>query len=63
MEDRFDFDHIRLVSGDVERFVKFNFTLGNLANDAGLFSQADGVISRYTTRINFHKEIAIGGVY
>jgi hypothetical protein len=63
VEDEYDFDRIRSISGDVERVVRFNFSLGNLANDAGLFSQADGVISPYRISANFEKSIEMKGVY
>ena len=59
IEDEFNFDELRLISGDVEHFIKFNFSLGNLANDAGLLSQADFVMSSYKSYISFQKTIAI----
>ncbi len=59
MEDEYDFDHIRSISGDVNWIVAFHFSPGNLANDAGLFSQADGVISTYYLFVSFEKIIEL----
>ena len=55
--DEYDFDRIRSISGDIEHLIKFNFSIGNLANDAGLFSQADSVISKYEVFAEFQKEL------
>ena len=64
IEDKYNFDYLRSISGDVERGIKFHFDdFGNLANDAGLLSQADSVISIFYTYINFEKTIEMEGVY
>ena len=64
MEDKYNFDHIRSISWDIESGVKFQVgDFGNLANDAGLLSQADGVISIFNIYINFEKTIEMKGVY
>ncbi len=63
VDDDYDFDHIRSISGDVEHLVKVNFSIGNLANDFGLLSQADFVISPYKSHISFQKAIAMEGIY
>lgn len=57
IEDRYDFDHIRTIRGDVERFIVIDPDIGPIANDAGLISQADGVISNYHIFITFEKTI------
>ena len=57
--DEYNFDKIRSISGDVEHLIKFNFSIGNLANDAGLFSQADAVISKYEVFAKFQKTIPL----
>jgi len=57
IEDRYDFDHIRTIRGDVERFIIIDPDVGPLANDFGLISQADGVISNYHIFITFEKTI------
>ena len=57
--DRYDFDSLRSVKGDVEHMIKFDFNIGNLANDAGLFSQADGGISKYSIFAKFRKTIRL----
>ena len=59
IEDRYDFDHIRTISGDVEQFIVIDRDIGPLANDAGLISQADGVISNYHIFITFEKIIEL----
>ena len=59
IDDKYNFDHIRTIRGDVERFIAVEFELGNLANDAGLISQADGVISTYYSYIRFKKIITL----
>ena len=59
IEDRYDFDHIRTIRGDVERFIVIDRDIGPLANDAGLISQADGVISNYHIFITFEKTIEL----
>jgi len=61
--DEYDFDKIRSISGDVEHLIKSDFRIGNLANDAGLFSQADAVISKYEVFAKFQKTIPMKGVY
>lgn len=63
LEDKYNFDYIRSISGDVETIVKFNPGLGNLANDAGLLSQADGVISVYHIFVTFEKTVELGGTF
>ena len=59
LEDKYNFDHIRSIEGDVENFIRWNKGLGNLANDAGLFSQADGVLSVYSIYITFETTIEL----
>ena len=59
IDDKYNFDRIRTIRGDVERFIAVEFELGNLANDAGLISQADGVISTYYSYIRFKKIITL----
>ena len=61
--DEYDFDKIRSISGDVEHLIKSDFRIGNLANDAGLFSQADAVISKYEVFAKVQKTIPMKGVY
>ena len=64
LKHKYNFDHIRSVSWDIELGVKFHLgDFGNLANDAGLLSQADSVISIFYTYINFEKTIEMEGVY
>ena len=64
IEDKYNFDHIRSISWDIESGVKTHFDdFGNLANDAGLLSQADNVISIFHTYIDFEKTIELRGVY
>ena len=59
IDDEYNFDHIRFIRGDMEHFITIEFELGNLANDAGLISQADGVISTYHSYISFKKTIEL----
>ena len=59
IDDKYDFDRIRTIRGDMESFLAFEFELGNLANDAGLVSQADGVISVYRIIVSFEKTIEL----
>ncbi len=61
--DKYNFDKIRSISGDVEHLIKFNFSIGNLANDAGLLSQADTVISKYEVYAKFQKAIPLNEEY
>ena len=64
IEDKYNFDYIRSVSWDIEAGLKFHLgDFGNLANDAGLLSQADSVISIFYTYINFEKTIEMKGMY
>ena len=58
LKHKYNLDHIRSISWDIESGVKFHLgDFGNLANDAGLLSQADSVISIFYTYINFEKTI------
>ena len=59
IDDEYNFDHIRSLRGDLKRFITTKFEFGNLANDAGLISQADGVISNYHSFISFTKTIEL----
>ena len=59
IKDPYNFEEIRTIKGDIETFIKTDFSFGNLANDIGFLSQADGVISPYTTHINFQKIIVL----
>ncbi|MBE6963604.1 MAG: hypothetical protein E7443_03245 [Ruminococcaceae bacterium] len=64
IQDTYNFDHIRSISWDIEPGVKTHFgDFGNVANDLGLLSQADSVISIFDTYINFEKTIELNGVY
>ena len=64
IDDIYNFDRIRTISGDVEKIVQFHFgDFGNLANDAGLISQADRVISVYHCSIRFEKTVEMKGVF
>ena len=64
IEDKYNFDHIRSISWDIESGVKFHLgDFGNLANDAGLLSQADSVISIFHTYIDFEKTVEMEGMY
>ena len=63
IDDKYNFDYIRSIRGDIETIVKFNPGLGNLANDAGLLSQADGVISVYHIFATFEKTVELGGIF
>ena len=61
-DDPYNFDEIRSISANIESGIQVHFAdLGNLANDAGLLSQADGVISTFSTHIQFAKIVRIGG--
>jgi hypothetical protein len=62
LDDEYNFDELRSISGSVETFIQFNFTVGPLANDAGLLSEADTVLSRYKTHIEFTKTIVLKDV-
>lgn len=55
IEDKYNFEEIRTFWGDKESFIKFNPSIGAVANDAGLLSQADGVISKYDICVLFQK--------
>ena len=57
--DRYNFEELRSFEGDIKNFIVFHSSIGNLANDFGFLSQADGVISPYTTYINFQKVIEL----
>ena len=57
--DLYNFEELRSFGGGVKSFVEFYISIGNLANDFGFLSQADGVISPYTTYINFQKVIEL----
>jgi len=57
IKDPYNFEQIRTIKGDIETFIKTDFSFGNLANDMGFLSQADGVISPYDTYISFQKTI------
>jgi len=59
IDDEYNFDHIRSFRGDAEHYIATEFELGNLANDAGLISQADGVISVYHSHISFKQTIEL----
>jgi len=62
--DKYNFDYIRSISWDVEEGIIFHLgDLGNLANDAGLLSQADGVISIFHTYVDFEKTIEMRSMY
>ncbi len=64
MKDPYNFEEIRLISGGGTFGIKFHFDgLGNWANDAGLFSQANAVLSPFLTYISFEKNIHIGGTH
>ena len=64
IEDKYNFDYIRSVSWDIESGIKFHLgDFGNVANDFGLLSQADSVISIFYTYINFEKTIEMKGMY
>ena len=64
IEDKYNFDLLRSISWDIQTGIKFHFDdFGNLANDAGLLSQADSVISIFYTYINFEKTIEMKGMY
>ncbi|MBQ3497432.1 MAG: hypothetical protein IJA73_04810 [Oscillospiraceae bacterium] len=63
IEDKYNFEEIRLMSGGGILGVEFHFdNLGNWANDAGLLSQADSVLSIFYTHISFAKIIRTGVV-
>ena len=57
IDDRYDFDKFRTIRGDAEQFIRIDPDIGPLANDAGLISQADGVISPSHIFITFKKTI------
>ena len=59
IDDKYDFDHIRLISGDMERFIVIEFEFGSLANDVGFLSQKTDVISPYHIYIEFEKTIEL----
>lgn len=59
IDDKYDFDHIRLISGDMERFIVIEFEFGSLANDVGLLSQMTDVISVYHICVEFEKTIEL----
>lgn len=61
IEDKYNFDEIRTFRENNDKIVKFNFGIGALANDAGLLSQADEVISNYKIYISFQKTVMIEG--
>ena len=63
-DDPYNFDEIRSISADIKSGVEIHFgDLGNLANDAAFFSQADSVISTFSTHIQFAKIIRIGDAH
>lgn len=55
--DEYNFDELRLFSGGTEQFIEIHRSFGNLANDLGFLSQADGVMHPYTIQIEFQKTI------
>jgi len=57
INDRYDFDKFRIIQGDARTIIALNRGIGSIANDAGLISQADGVISPYHIFITFEKTI------
>lgn len=66
IEDIYDFSEIRTFGTDENGiFFKKNFKeeIGSWANDAGLFSQGDGVIHNYKTFITFSKTIPLIGAF
>ena len=50
-------DKFRIIQGDARTIIALNRGIGSIANDAGLISQADGVISPYHIFITFEKTI------
>ncbi|MBQ3557160.1 MAG: hypothetical protein IJA11_05135 [Oscillospiraceae bacterium] len=61
LEDTYDFDNFRVVYGDEGHYIILNIDPGPLANDAGLLSQANGVINTYDIHIRFSKTIDLEG--
>ena len=49
--------------GGKGQFIELSKSFGLWANDAGFFSQADGVITPYKMNVNFQKTIEMEGVY
>ncbi|WP_294855811.1 hypothetical protein [uncultured Oscillibacter sp.] len=63
IEDEYNFEEIRTFWGDQESHIKFNPSIGAVANDAGLLSQADGVITPYRIRISFQKTVRLENIW
>lgn len=61
LEDTYDFDNFRVVYGDEGHYIMLNINPGPLANDAGLLSQANGVINTYGIHIQFSKTFDLKG--
>lgn len=61
LEDTYNIDNFRTVYGEEGRSVVLNFDPGPLANDAGLVSQASGVINPYDISIRFGMVIDLNG--
>ena len=59
INDRYNFDKFRVIEGDTKTIIALNRGIGSIANDAGLISQADGVISPYHIFITFEKTIEL----
>lgn len=59
ISDPYNFEELRSFEGDVKQFIVVHKSIGNWANDAGFLLQADGVISPYTTYIDFQKTIVL----
>ena len=61
LEDTYDFDNFRVVYGNEGHYIVLNIDPGSLANDAGLLSQANGVINTYGIHMQFSKTIDLKG--
>ena len=57
INDRYNFDKFRIIQGDARTIIALHRGIGSIANDAGLISQADGVLSPYHIFITFEKTI------
>ena len=58
-KDEYNFDELRSFEGSKDTFIVFSGDIGTYANDFGLVSQADGVISPYSISISFSQTLPL----
>ena len=59
LSDDYDFDALRTIQ-EIDNRIVFKHGIADFANDAGLLSQADGVLHKYQFTISFYTSVLIG---